>query len=183
VTGSFINSPLRKTLLPTSTLMGDFLLSEHTVQVVFDALRHQSQQGPSSRGNEGLVFLAGWRTETLVFYSTVIAPRVRNDFGSVFVEAGEFGRCAKQARNTGLQILAQVHSHPGSCCHHSDGDDKLIILPFEGMLSVVVPNYAIQDVSLAQCGVHQYQRRTWCLCDDYSVRAHLITAPSSIRIL
>ena len=110
MTGNSIHSPLRKTPLPISTLTGDFLVSEHTVQDVVGTLRQQSHQGPSSGGNEGLVFLAGWRSETLAFYSTVIVPRVRNDFASVFVDAGDFGRCAKQARNAGLQILGQVHS-------------------------------------------------------------------------
>jgi len=34
-----------------------------------------------------------------------------------------------------MGILCQVHSHPGSDTRHSDGDDELVLLPFEGMLS------------------------------------------------
>lgn len=183
MTGSPIRSPLRKTLLPTADLVGEFLVAEGAVQEALSVLRQQSHHGPDAEGNEGLIFLAGWRTDQLTFYSSVVVPEIENTFGSVFVAAGEFGRCAKRARSAGLQILAQVHSHPGTCCHHSDGDDKLIILPFEGMLSVVVPEFAAREVTLAECGVHQYQHGTWCLCSGDSVRDRLITAPSSIRTI
>jgi hypothetical protein len=183
VVRSGIRSPLRKTLLPTTDLAGDFLITERTVEDIFNTLRQQSQEGPASDGNEGLVFLAGWRTDLLVFYSTVIGPRVQNNYGSVFVTAAEFGHCAKRARHATVQILAQVHSHPDTCCHHSDGDDKLIILPFEGMLSVVVPHYGTHDVPLTQCGIHQYRKGAWCLCTESSVQEHFITAPSSILVI
>lgn len=178
---SWIASPLRKTPLPTAELVGDFLISDRAIQDLFNALRQQSREGRDSDGNEGLAFLAGSRGDVQTFYSTVIIPQVRNTFGSVFVDPGEFGRCAKRARAVGLQILGQVHSHPGTCCHHSDGDDKLIIMPFDGMLSIVVPDYASRDVPLSLCGVHQYQRGAWRLCTDSSVRAHFVTAPSVIR--
>ena len=101
--------------------------------------------------------------------TTVVTPEVRNDFGSVFVTPQDFGRAAKRARALGAQILCQVHSHPGDCCHHSDGDDKLIILPFEGMLSIVMPNYGREEAPIEYWGIHQFSEATWHWCDGLSV--------------
>ena len=136
----------------------------------------------SAANGSGLVFLAGDRTEYETAYSTVVVPVVRNTHGSVFVDAKEFGKCAKRARQENLLILAQLHSHPGSCCQHSDGDDQLIMLPFEGMLSIVVPNYGEVDVPFVKCGVHQLRNGVWHLCTEESVRKQFKTTPSLIVV-
>ena len=177
-----IRSPLRDNPLPIAKLEGKFRIASDSVQRIYEVLRWQSANGSSDSGNEGLVYLAGERTDNETFYSTVIVPTVRNTHGSVFVDAKEFGKCAKRARQQGLLVLAQLHSHPGSCCHHSDGDDRLITLPFEGMLSIVVPNYGAEDVPLEKCGVHQNRNGVWHLCTEESVRENFTTTPSILVV-
>lgn len=169
-----IDSPLRDTPLPVSDMTGTFYLPEPIVVTMFQAMNRQSKEGPDFRGNEGLVFLAGTQENDQTFFTTVVVPKIQNTRGSVFVDAGEYGNCGKVARAAGLVVLAQVHSHPGSCCHHSDGDDRLIVMPFEGMLSIVVPNYARRLVPVSQWGVHQRHGRTWYLCRPESVAKYLI---------
>lgn len=178
----WIRSPLRDSPLPTTKLEGQFRIAADTVWRIYEVLRRQSAHGPSDSGNEGLVFLAGNRTDRETVYSTVIVPAVRNTHSSVFVDAKEFGKCAKRARQDNLLILAQLHSHPGSCCHHSDGDDRLIMLPFEGMLSIVVPNYGEVDVPFENCGVHQLRDGVWHFCTEKSVRKHFKIIPSVIVV-
>jgi len=150
--------------------MTSVIVQRSTIQEVFAILRDQSSSGVDPNGNEGLVFLCGRAAEDGLTLTAVITPHVRNDFGSVFVTAQEFGRAAKRARALGTQILCQIHSHPGDCCHHSDGDDRLVILPFEGMLSIVMPNYGQPDAPIERWGIHQFLDGSWRWCDAISVR-------------
>ena len=71
----------------------------------------------------------------------------------------------------GLGVLAQVHSHPGRDTRHSDGDDDLIVMPFENMLSLVAPHYGRFLRTITDFSIHQYQDRFWVLCDHDSVLA------------
>lgn len=160
-----------------SNLLGSFVISDALVRTVFQVLRQQSKEGPDIRGNEGLLFLAGTQEGNQTFYSTAVVPKVKNTRGSVFVDAAEYGNCGRTARKSGLQILAQVHSHPGNCCHHSDGDDKLIVMPFDGMLSIVIPNYGRSLTPIHTWGVHQRRGRTWYLCRPESVESSFVIAP------
>ena len=41
----------------------------------------------------------------------------------------------------GLELIGQVHSHPGRFVGHSDGDDERALMPYDGFLSIVVPHY------------------------------------------
>lgn len=177
-TDEFIESPLRDYPLPVSNIRGAFSISDTLVHTVFQVLNQQSKEGSDASGNEGLVFLAGMQVDDSTIYTTVIIPRIDNTRGSVFVDAGEYGNCGRLARKAGLQILAQVHSHPGSCCHHSDGDDMLIVMPFEGMLSLVMPHYGRRATPLNEWGVHQRRGRTWFLCRPASVDAAFTVTPT-----
>jgi proteasome lid subunit RPN8/RPN11 len=61
-----------------------------------------------------------------------------------------------------LAVLGQVHSHPGGDTRHSDGDDDLIVLPHEGMFSLVVGRYGDGSVDPRDgAGLHQFQDRRW----------------------
>ena len=76
--------------------------------------------------------------------------------------------------NGSLAVVAQVHSHPGSDTRHSDGDDKLILMPYEGMFSLVVANYGDGGLLTSEgASLHQYQDRRWVL----------ITAPTSDTLI
>ena len=93
--------------------------------------------------------------------SAVVPP---SDHGRqhVFIAEAEVGKMSRRARSLGLAIVAQVHSHPGSDTRHSDGDDKLILMPYEGLFSLVVGNYGDGSLLPTQgAGLHQYQDRRW----------------------
>ncbi len=82
----------------------------------------------------------------------------------MFVSEAGFAEAARRARALGLGILAQVHSHPGDDTRHSDGDDELVVMPFEKMLSLVAPHYGRHLQSIDDFAVHQFQDRRWVLC-------------------
>jgi len=61
-----------------------------------------------------------------------------------------------------LGVVAQVHSHPGDDTRHSQGDDELVLMPFEGMFSLVVGRYGAGGITLeAGVGLHQFQDGRW----------------------
>ena len=95
--------------------------------------------------------------------------------------AEEIGRLGRRARALGLAVVAQVHSHPGSDTRHSDGDDKLVLMPHEGMLSLVVAHYGSGPLRPDQgAGFHQYQNGRWVQIQTSDADA-LIIVPSWAR--
>jgi hypothetical protein len=72
-----------------------------------------------------------------------------------------------------------VHSHPTGATGHSLGDDDMVFMPFERMLSIVVPEYArFGLLPLNSLGVHQYQEGRWVLCSRESVHANFVAVPT-----
>src|SRR5881396_4059505 len=71
-------------------------------------------------------------------------------------------RMGRAARRLGLAVMAQVHSHPGADTRHSDGDDELIVLPREGMFSLVIGRYGEGPADPRHgAGLHQFQDGHW----------------------
>ena len=166
--------------LPTAPLVGRFLLSENVIRDTRDALIASALAGLHDRGHEGLVFWAGTQQEGLTVFTTVVLPRTDHRHGGVFVNERDFGAAVRAAKTQRLLVLAQVHSHPGDDARHSDGDDDLIVLPFAGMLSIVVPYFGVEWSGLHTARVHQFQNRTWTLCTQESVRDGLTVAPAVV---
>jgi hypothetical protein len=72
-----------------------------------------------------------------------------------------------------------VHSHPGNDTRHSDGDDELILLPYQGMFSLVVGDYGHGRLPQAQgSGLHQFQDGRWVRVTDDA----LIVVPALVTI-
>jgi hypothetical protein len=83
----------------------------------------------------------------------------------------------------GLGLLAQVHSHPGEYTMHSPGDDTMVFMPFEGMLSIVVPYYAHFGLRpIDSLGVHQFQDGRWILIERESVHHNFLVIPNSLDV-
>ena len=52
-------------------------------------------------------------------------------------------------RTTRRTVRAQVHTHPGGSVRHSPTDDGFAIAPSAGFVSIVLPFFAMRDVTLA----------------------------------
>jgi proteasome lid subunit RPN8/RPN11 len=117
--------------------------------------------------HEGIVFWGGREMEGITLFTTAVTPRAVHTRGSVQCDEAAIRGVVHALRPHGLGLLAQVHSHPGGDARHSDGDDVMILLPFEGMLSIVVPWYGRDGMHpLSSCGIHQFQEGRWVLCDS-----------------
>ena len=53
-----------------------------------------------------------------------------------------------------MQLIAQLHSHPGEA-YHSELDDELPIATTAGCLSLVVPDFAREPFALRRCAVYR----------------------------
>lgn len=147
---------------PTGPLRGRFIISASVLSATEAALR--TFRGPEG-SHEGIVFWCGCELESATIYTTVAVPRAVHTKGSVHCDEAAMRETIRALRNCGLGLLAQVHSHPSGDARHSFGDDVKVFLPFEGMLSIVVPYYAMHGIApLSSCGIHQFQSGNWVLC-------------------
>jgi proteasome lid subunit RPN8/RPN11 len=154
----------RQTVLPRAPARGQLLVTNAVAEQTRQHLRRFI--GDDGRRHEGIVLWAG-RTDGAYTFA-VAAVAVAADHGPGFVEMPEaaVGAAARAARARGLAVLAQVHSHPGSDTRHSDGDDRLVLMPYEGMFSLVVANYGDGSLDPTHgAGLHQFQQGRWVLID------------------
>lgn len=108
--------------------------------------------------HEKVLYWAGVRTEGVWHITTCIEPELTSTWGSYQTSAVANAKVIQYLASNELELLCQVHSHPGIFVGHSDGDDEGAFMPYEGFLSIVVPFYGADGiVPLVQCGVHRFQ--------------------------
>jgi proteasome lid subunit RPN8/RPN11 len=164
----------------TGPIRGRFLITD-------TALAAGERLLPTYRGSdgdhEGIVFLAGFETQRATVFTGVLAPQADHGPGRVLSSQEQVLTASRAARSAGMSILAQLHSHPGAWTRHSEGDDSMVFMPFEGMLSIVAPWYGRFGLRpLDSLGVHQYQEGSWVLCDRESVRAAFRMLPTELDL-
>jgi len=142
---------------------------------------------PTFRGadgsHEGIAFLCGRELPDVTLYTAAVVPESDHRTGYVRCSEEQVAAVSKIARRYGLGLLAQVHSHPTGLTMHSEGDDRMVLMPFEGMLSIVVPHYAHFDLMpLAGLGIHQFQDGRWVLARAESVAAQFQVMPTAIDL-
>lgn len=155
--------------LPMAPIRGDFFITEPVLRSTRDALVETALEGIHECGHEEMVLWAGKEWEETTFFLSTILPRTTHSRHGVDIEEQAVGLVSQAARKHGVSVLAQVHSHPGSETIHSDGDDDLILMPFEGMLSVVAPRFGVEMNGLGSLSIHQYQNGRWVLCTPKSI--------------
>jgi len=77
-----------------------------------------------------------------------------------FVESDTLFHLNKDLSETGLRLIAQVHSHPREA-FHSDADDRYAIVTTNGGLSLVVPNFGHATPDPTAWAVFRLHGRDW----------------------
>ncbi len=157
--------------LPEAKALGKLIISEPVLNQTSDALRRS--EGPDGR-HEGIVLWLGRTVGPTTLVMSSVAPQCDHGCGHVTMSAGQVGAAARTARAAALGIVAQVHSHPGDDVRHSDGDDDLVLMPFEGMYSIVVGRYG--DNPVPGGGVHQFQAGRWHRITDAAATTVIVPA-------
>lgn len=125
------------------------------------------QSGKPHQSHEGVAYWAGKRSGQECFITTCIAPAARTTYGSFRTSSLSNAKVVMYLATAGLELIGQVHSHPGSLVDHSDGDEEDALMPYEGFLSIVVPNYARDGMRpLTICGVHIFTSSTFRRLDN-----------------
>lgn len=125
-------------------------------------LRASEQVFRSTRGllrrREGVVYWVGRQCRGEWVVTTCVAPNARTTSGSFRTSATTNAYVVTAINAAGLELVAQVHSHPGEFTDHSNGDSRGALMPYEGFLSIVVPHYGRRAIwPLAHCGVHRFE--------------------------
>jgi proteasome lid subunit RPN8/RPN11 len=109
--------------------------------------------------HETIAYWAGVETPEQWWMMACLTPQADTAPGAYQTTASANAEVILLARQYGLHILGQVHSHPGGWVDHSPGDVLGAFMPFEGFLSIVVPFYASQGMKpLNSCGVHRFEQ-------------------------
>lgn len=92
------------------------------------------------KGHEGIAYLLGRTDGNVTLAVSVFRPEAQTTPGSFFVDPRAMARCVRTAANLKLQVVAQVHTHPGAA-YHSDGDVEGARIRYAGYASIVLPDY------------------------------------------
>jgi proteasome lid subunit RPN8/RPN11 len=154
--------------------------------ITSDVIRQAECLLPTFRGSdgdhEGMLLLLGLEQAERSIFLSVAAPVTNHSRGSVKAAPEAVAAVSRFARSLGLAVLGQIHSHPAGSTEHSEGDDELVLMPFEGMLSIVVPHNARFGLRpLDSLGVHQYQDGRWTLVTGVRERFQIIPGGVDLR--
>ena len=141
---------------PNPTILPPIWISARLLDQTADVLR---ASGDRHEAHEGIAYWAGRRAGGETFITTCIAPAATTTRGSFDTSAHTNAIVVMYLSSARLELIGQVHSHPGRFVDHSDGDDDRALMPYEGFLSIVVPHYARRGMRpLTICGVHVFDK-------------------------
>ena len=154
----------------------------HVTEVVLaQTLRSLQSFGDSERPHEGIVYWAGRATPGEWVVTTVIIPEAVTTRGSFRTSAAANARVVALLATADLVLLAQVHSHPGTIVDHSGGDDRDALMPYQDMLSIIVPNYGrTVRWPLDQWGVHRFEHGRFRRLRQQEVTSTIKRVPTTL---
>jgi hypothetical protein len=113
---------------------------------------HETLRTIGEDGAEGFVVWAGRKRGNTFSVATVIRPSQRALHSlsglSVHIDAAAIHEVNTLLYRHGLELIAQIHSHPDEA-YHSDLDDAIPMVTTAGGLSLVVPDFARGRADLA----------------------------------
>ena len=107
-------------------------------------------------GHEGIVYLLGQSDGTTTVALATIRPEAQVTRGSFVVGAPAMAKVVRAAVDHGLQVVGQVHTHPGEA-YHSDGDIDGARIAFTGYVSIVLPDYGRHLPTLTRAAAYFYR--------------------------
>ena len=142
-----------------------FQMFEGTLQLIIPELvvleTFQFFQKLSDRHVEATVVWFGQFYGLKMHIIEAYMPLQYNTELSFYIPADEVHRMNLHAYNSGLMLMAQLHTHPGEA-FHSSHDDSGSILVFDGQFSIVIPDYGnIDPLRLPLWAVYRKENDMW----------------------
>jgi hypothetical protein len=171
-------------MLPFSAMTSIRLDSIHNISidrsVIATTLRVLRNFG--AHGCEGLVLWIGEVNEDQARITQAVVPDQRpiksEDGVGYFVDGTALFDLNRELANTGLRLIAQVHSHPSEA-YHSDADDRYAIVTADGGLSLVVPNFGMAPDDPTLWAVYRLSNGCWHELDSLQARSLLSVGASA----
>jgi hypothetical protein len=115
-------------------------------------------------GCEGLVlWLGSVQDDQAVVYQAFTPPQqaISSEDGvGYFVTSDTLFQLNRTLLQTGMRLIAQIHSHPGAA-YHSPMDDRYAIVTEDGGVSLVVPDFGKAPVEPASWAAYRLHGATW----------------------
>jgi proteasome lid subunit RPN8/RPN11 len=127
------------------------------------SLWHKTQKGLATRGageRESACLWVGqrgkeiWSVKGIIFLDDIPGTISNKRFHHTPKEV--VNKIYQVLRKEGLQIIADVHTHPGRDVEMSDLDKNHPIEYRVGLLSLILPNYGFPPITLRNTGFHEY---------------------------
>jgi hypothetical protein len=124
--------------------------------------------------NEAIVLWAGRCAESEFRVTEFIIPKqtpIRTDGGLCYVVMGEeLFRINQYLYTRGLELIAQLHTHPEKA-YHSDLDDAYPVITEAGGVSLVIPNFACQPANILNWAAYRLSRAgVWDELSSFAVK-------------
>lgn len=152
--------------------ISEFCIAPDVITATLQVLREFGEQGC-----EGLVLWIGEiHSDTARVHKIVVPDQtpLKSEQGvGYFVEAETLFNLNRNLSEAGLQLIAQVHSHPTEA-YHSDADDRYAIVTANGGLSLVVPNFGDAPADPAQWAVYRLSQAVWRELQPSEVRSSIV---------
>lgn len=107
------------------------------------------------KGHEGIAYLLGLTDGTTTLAAAATRPEAVTTCGSFNVSTRAMANVVRAATNLGLQVVGQVHTHPG-IAYHSDGDEVGARIRYTGYASIVLPDYGRHLPKLTDAAIYMF---------------------------
>jgi proteasome lid subunit RPN8/RPN11 len=119
--------------------------------------------------HEGVALLLGRASGAKVMVMQSVRPRARTSRGSFEIPAREMARVVSLAMDLDLQVVGQVHTHPGEA-YHSEGDEEGANIRYDGFVSIVIPDHGTALPGRDGWAVYRFSdARGWLALPDAAV--------------
>ncbi len=131
-------------------------------KIVFKTL--EVLRGYGKRNLEGFALWVGSISGNEAEIEDIWVPpqkSIRNEDGvGYFVSNDVLLNISRTLQKKQMQLIAQVHSHPGRA-YHSEADDAYAIVTTNGGFSLVVPNFGFCPDKITDWAVYRLQGTGW----------------------
>ena len=127
------------------------VMTEASVSAIRDCLASEI-----AKGHEGISYLFGLTNgATTIVVGQPVPTRGRRP-EVLTLRLSPWRASYGAATDAGLQIIGQIHTHPGKA-YHSDGDNAGARIAYDGYVSIVVPEYGRRLPSLGGAAIYFYR--------------------------
>jgi hypothetical protein len=131
-------------------------------------------------GSEGTALWIGRRAGSEIQITRVLIPEqlcLKSAYGVAVQLTEQAHYTLTDHLAPGERFYIRIHSHPGRA-YHSKTDDANGVITHQGAISIVVPNFAVEPLTITSCAVYRLDHgRGWVPLSEHEIdRIFRVTA-------